>query len=77
MLIFKFRFISIVLDDWSDREEFVQLNAVGTDQPLSKGTFDEIADLYRHEWRKRARNLITYFRESIDHKIRPYAREKW
>lgn len=44
-----FRFIAIVLDEWSAKEEFIQLNAVGTDQPLSRGTFDEMSDLYRHE----------------------------
>jgi hypothetical protein len=44
-----FRFIAIVLDEWSAQEEFIQLNAVGTEQPLSRGTFDEMSDLYRHE----------------------------
>lgn len=75
--IFLLRFIAIVLDEWSDREEFIQLNAVGTDKPLSQGTFDQMADLYRHEWRKRARNMVAYFRKSIDDKVRVYAREKW
>ncbi|KAI6191148.1 hypothetical protein M3Y97_00196500 [Aphelenchoides bicaudatus] len=70
-------FIGIVLDEWSSQEEFIQLNAVGTDQPLSRGTFDEMSDLYRHEWRKRARNLIVYFRDTINYKIRSYANEKW
>jgi hypothetical protein len=47
------------------------------DQPLSRGTFDELADLYRHEWRKRVRNMVSYFRKSLDYKIKEYASENW
>jgi hypothetical protein len=70
-------FIVIVLDEWSGNEEYVEFNAVETDQPLSRGTFDACSDVYRNEWRKRVRTLVGSFRESINHQIRPYTREHW
>ncbi|KAI6174157.1 hypothetical protein M3Y98_01159300 [Aphelenchoides besseyi] len=70
-------YIAIVLDEWSSEESFIELNAIETDQPLSRGTFDESADLYRHEWRKRARILVSAFRESIDRQLASYEKEPW
>ncbi|KAI6205971.1 hypothetical protein M3Y94_00852400 [Aphelenchoides besseyi] len=70
-------YIAIVLDEWSSEESFIELNAIETDQPLSRGTFDESADLYRHEWRKRARILVAAFRESIDRQLASYEKEPW
>ncbi|KAI6243662.1 hypothetical protein M3Y99_00028700 [Aphelenchoides fujianensis] len=67
-------YIAIVLDEWSSEESFIELNAV-ENGPAALARHS--ADLYRHEWRKRARILVAAFRESVDHQLREYQNEKW
>uniref|UniRef100_A0A1I7RQX8 RAD50-interacting protein 1 n=1 Tax=Bursaphelenchus xylophilus TaxID=6326 RepID=A0A1I7RQX8_BURXY len=70
-------FIGVVLEEWNSEDQFIELSGIEGKQSLARGPFDESADLYRHEWRKRAKHLITSFRNIISNKVRVYAAQNW
>ncbi|CAD5227580.1 unnamed protein product [Bursaphelenchus okinawaensis] len=70
-------YIGVVLDEWNSEDAFIELGGSDGLQSLARGPFDESADLYRHEWRKRAKHLLTSFRSIIDGKVQVYATQNW
>lgn len=70
-------YIAVVLDEWSAEEQYIEVVGLDEAKNLARGTFDETAELYRVEWRKRIKFMVTSFRHHIHVAIKDYASEPW
>ncbi|VDN34302.1 unnamed protein product [Gongylonema pulchrum] len=69
-------YIAYVLDEWNEVDIFIRIQACGK-RAHFRGVFDDVADMYRHIWQQRARDLTVAFYQHIRARIRRYERENW